>query len=698
MKHELADGWQKDLVGYCDPLSVAPGQKIAFMLSGYAAAVGHKPTAQIVRLSSGDDRPHGTGMIESPVATLAADPLKHQPLRLGSYGLVNNFQATNADEIGLKFLPTLLSEQQQTLMRWGAFSIALNQSGICCRGSEGELWLSVNLLERRWYELKLTLGDEVVLSLVQIPLGVAEARQTKTATTDRLGGFAVADLYFACHAPSEGHFNGCLENPYLLAGGIPCAQWDFSQQVSSQKIVDVSGHEHDGVLLQTPTRAVKSSAWDGSTQNFRQKPEHYAAIHFHEDDLTDAGWEVSLAWSIPQDLDSGIYALKVTLDGSEDYTPFFVRAKPGKRKPLALLIPTASYLAYANQRLGFTEGPFGKPRLRDANSAFLSAHEDVGFSMYEYHRDGSGVHFSSRLRPIINMKPKNPTWAFGADTHITAWLDATDQAFDVLTDEDLHRHGSDALSGYRAVITGTHPEYYSTQMRDGLEGWLGRGGRLMYMGGNGFYWRVAFQPDNPAIMEVRRAEDGTRAWIAEPGEYYHQFNGEYGGLWRRLGKPPNQLVGIGFAAQGFDGGTYYRRKPGALDARVEFIMAGVSDSEAVGNYGNQGGGAAGEEIDRWDPDLGSPKHAVVIASSENHRPGMLRVKEEYHMMQDRHADPKVRADMVFFELPGGGAVFSTGSISFAGSLAHHGYDNDIARITSNVVQRFLDPEPFTMPT
>ena len=29
----------------------------------------------------------------------------------------------------------------------------------------------------------------------------------------------------------------------------------------------------------------------------------------------------------------------------------------------------------------------------------------------------------------------------------------------------------------------------------------------------------------------------------------------------RLGRPPNQLVGVGFAAQGFDGGTYYRVKP-----------------------------------------------------------------------------------------------------------------------------------------
>ena len=53
--------------------------------------------------------------------------------------------------------------------------------------------------------------------------------------------------------------------------------------------------------------------------------------------------------------------------------------------------------------------------------------------------------------------------------------------------------------------------------------------------------------------------------------------------------------------------------------------------------------------------------------------------------------------MVFFETPVGGAVFSTGSISFAGSLAVNGFDNDIARITNNVLDRFIDPEPFHYP-
>ena len=77
---------------------------------------------------------------------------------------------------------------------------------------------------------------------------------------------------------------------------------------------------------------------------------------------------------------------------------------------------------------------------------------------------------------------------------------------------------------------------------------------------------------------------------------------------------------------------------------------------------------------------------------------MLRTIEEFHDMQPPDpADPNVRADMVFFETPAGGAVFSTGSISFAGALATNDYDNHIARIAGNVLARFALPAPFEYP-
>ncbi len=221
----------------------------------------------------------------------------------------------------------------------------------------------------------------------------------------------------------------------------------------------------------------------------------------------------------------------------------------------------------------------------------------------------------------------------------------------------------------------------------------------MYLGGNGFYWRIAYRPDNPGIIEVRRAEDGTRAWNAAPGEYHMGFSGEYGGLWSRQARPPNAIAGIGFVAQGFDVSSHYRRRPEAVDPRAAFIFAGVDD-EILGAFGHIGGGAAGDELDAFDRRQGSPAHALVVASSEGH-------SNAYHLANDTvlvpnaatsalHS-PAVRADMVFFECPNGGAVFSTGSIAYAGALGHNGYDNNIARLTGNVLARFVDPAPFPMP-
>ena len=61
-------------------------------------------------------------------------------------------------------------------------------------------------------------------------------------------------------------------------------------------------------------------------------------------------------------------------------------------------------------------------------------------------------------------------------------------------------------------------------------------------------------------------------------------------------------------------------------------------------------------------------------------------------------DDGVRAEMVFFETPSGGAVFSVGSIQWAASLPHNSGDNNVARISSNVLRRFVDARQFEMPS
>ena len=439
------------------------------------------------------------------------------------------------------------------------------------------------------------------------------------------------------------HYNGKIERPVVanrpLSGdemwalkdgavtGHLCdslvAVWDFSRDMAGDRIVDLSPNGLHGRAVNLPARAMKGHNWSGEFQSWQSAPQEYGAIHFHEDDLYDAGWETDFELTVPADLGSGVYAARLADGEEEEHIPFFVRPPAGtSTSDIVLLIPTASYMAYANEHSIFdssVEMLTGVVPAANPEDLFLNEHREYGLSLYDLHADGSGVCYSSRVRPLLTMRPGytmpsvgpggSGLWQFSADLHITNWLEAGEHRYDVITDEDLHREGPAILEPYRVVMTGSHPEYYSTPMWDAMQAYLTRGGRLMYLGANGFYWRIAFNDDQPGAIELRRAEDGVRAWEAEPGEYYHSFTGEYGGLWRRLGRPPQMLVGVGFSGQGFDVSSYFRRNPDSYDPRVAFVFEGVEE-EIIGDFGVLGNGAAGFEVDRYDPALGSPPNAL----------------------------------------------------------------------------------------
>jgi len=320
------------------------------------------------------------------------------------------------------------------------------------------------------------------------------------------------------------------------------------------------------------------------------------------------------------------------------------------------------------------------------------------------------VCYSSRLRPIVNsMRPKvndellglgrgstiGFPHALNADLHLVDWLDALDFEYDVATDEDLHGEGVDLLKQYKVVLTGTHPEYWTAQMLDSFNAYLEQGGRAMYLGGNGFYWVTSYDPERPHAIEVRRW-GGTQAWTAQPGELYHSTTGELGGLWRERGRAPQKYVGVGFVSQGFDVSLPYRREPGSFDPRGSWIFEGIGEDEPIGGFGLVMGGAAGFEVDTTDYVLGTPPHTLILASATGFSDSYQHVIEEVPMSNSKQGgsiNPRVRSEMILFETPNGGAVFSVGSISYCGSLAHDNHANNVSRLTANVLRRFASDEP-----
>lgn len=543
-----------------------------------------------------------------------------------------------------------------------------------------------------------------------------------------------------------GHYNGKLDSPRLCSkaltrleietmkvGAAPelderrgpgptaelsaclVASWDFSEGIFTRGAVDKGPYRLNGDVINLPTRAMTGYNWRGVETNWTHAPHEYGAIHFHDDDLDDARWDVDFTFKVPADLRSAVYAVKLTSEeGDEDYVPFFVRTPLGApTAKIAVIMSTTSYMAYANEHLAANAGGaellvYRIPIMQSQNM-FLAEHREYGGSTYDTHTDGSGLSLSSRLRPVLSFRPQydhflsQAPWQFPADLHLIDWLTEMGYEFDVITDEDIVFDGLERLEGYNVLLTGSHPEHHDGRYLDAIHAYKERGGRFMYMGADGFYWVHTYHPayGRGEVTELRRAESGIRTWRADPGEYHHQSNGELGGMWRYRGRYLHTVGGTGMSSEGFDIGTYYSRTPESNDPRVSWAFEGIDYEERIGDFGLVSGGAAGLECDIVDTTLGSPPHTLLVATSAGrHTEGYLLVMEDYGFSQagiDGTQHPRVRSDIAFHELPNGGAAFAFSSIAFCGSLSHNGYDNNVSKLTKNVLDRFSQDGPLPAP-
>ena len=745
-----------EITGYADRFSVHAGERIRFMVSSQVP----RYRAHVVRLIHGDTNPAGPGFKSEAVAsTLEGEHEgRHQILRPGSYIHIPRRLALGADgsfSVHLWMQPTTPEKPRQVLLSTGGWCLVLVDGRLTLEhGGQPTVALEQAVKRHVWYRVCVTCdgaAGQVSLRLLPLATTAAELGEAQSAPVGGMRAEPIADdvLIGAEWLRERGvvqpgiaanFYNGKIENPSVFErvldqyefdaladsaepSAIPglVAAWDFSRQIDTRTVEDISTNAAHGRTVQMPTRAVTGHAWDGRETAWRHVPRQYAAIHFHEDDLDDAGWEVSLEWTVPATQASGVYAVHVETATAEDYIPFYVRPAVGEARARVLfLAPTFSYLAYANEQMFCT--PEGKEVLRRMNDGVLG-HLVADYpvqaqdkyivdnqlrSLYDTHVDGSGVCYSSRLRPIVNMRPKYVMPAlnlgdgsphqFNADLHLVDWLHHEGFAYDVATDEDLHREGAALLGRYQVVLTGTHHEYWSGAMLDAMESYLDAGGRLMYLAGNGFYWVTELDEEEGHTVEIRRAGPATRTWDARPGEGHLSTTGEPGGLWRNRGRAPQRLVGVGFTAQGTGPGRPYEQVAAARTGRAAFVFDGIAPDALIGDGPSlvNAYGGAGFELDRVDHALGSPYATIVLATASGFSDAYQHVSEEVLVADSRQggtANPLVKADMVLVPYPNGGAVFSPASISWCGSLSGDGYENTVAQVTRNVLGRFLRPEP-----
>ena len=727
------------LVGYSDHFSVKPGRTMRFMVSSCSSTYH----AGLVRLRHTDTNRIGPGFkTDSIESSLAGQyPGREQSIYTGSYVQVpadHSLALSDGFTLQAWIYPTTPSKGIQGLLT--RFSDAYGYGLYVDENSSIALWLGdgikihkisteVPLLSRHWYFVTASYDGVSGKAIVHHRLASKWSIPGKEASAS-----CVVPLRLVCSESSpllmassghevgptgrpECHFNGKIDNPKIFAKPLPpdqgvepaalVANWDLSFDVATSKIHDVGPCQLHGQAINLPSRAVTGHNWTGEVSDFKASPSQYGAIYFHDDDLEDAGWDVAFEWAVPQDCKSGIYAVHLTAGDDEDYVPFVVTpARPGAR--IAFLAPTLSYLVYANQRfIDPIRASLDLQASDDVTPQDAYMREQGLLSCYDVHSDGSGVCYSSRWRPILNFRPgyvmpSRSLAAFSprhlnADLHLLDWLDSKQFDYDVISDDDLHREGLSALEHYQVILTGSHPEYWTEPMLHGMETYQSSGGRLMYLGGNGFYWVTTLDAKDAHIAEVRRW-GGTRVWEAAPGEYYHSTTGELGGLWRNRGRTPQKMVGVGFTSQGSGCNRPYRRLEASFDPRVDFIFDGIEADEAIGDFPALvlEHGAAGFEIDRADIALGTPQHALLLATAEGFSDRYQLAIEDQLVSSPNTGGSQnslVRSDMVYFEGPRGGAVFSVSSISWCSCLSHNNRVNNVSRITENVLRRFASDNP-----
>jgi len=244
---------------------------------------------------------------------------------------------------------------------------------------------------------------------------------------------------------------------------------------------------------------------------------------------------------------------------------------------------------------------------------------------------------------------------------LLGWLEREGYDYDLYAEAQLH-DGTLALDAYRVLMLPVHPEYWTREMYLRVKEWVfQRGGRLMYLGGNGLN------------CEVILDSNGTMRCLT----HLNSINGEMGG--QSLDNPEIQyesrmhrtleseasLLGVVCTSEGIMTAAPYRVME---ESHWIFDHTGLRNGDLFGEktlHERIPGGASGHETDKRS--ASSPANTVLLAKGLNPDDG--------------------GAEIVYHQPGKAGAVFSVGSITWVPALL---VDRNVSRITRNVLDRFID--------
>ncbi len=385
---------------------------------------------------------------------------------------------------------------------------------------------------------------------------------------------------------------------------------------------------------------------------------------------TGVGWN-TVGYGSPSHLQlvaaparSGLYYFHARTAAGLDFTFPWVVAPATPTAPVAVLASNITWNAYNNfggrsnyinaDELPATPIVNGRQELK---RYIDPKHHTWGCDRYaplSFDRPEPMNHIDPAERITDPIEGRNGCHQAQAEWRLLGWLEREGFAYDYYSETQLH-HGVLDLSKYRVLVISTHPEYWTRRMYQRVKSWVfEEGGRLMYLGGNGLNCEVEMLPND--------------AMVCHNGKLTSLWPDGIGGESRFATRVESEanLLGVVFTPAGIMTAAPYKVVDGN---HWVFQGTGLRTGDVFGTeclHRRCPGGASGHETDKVS--ASSPKGVHLLAQGLNADGG--------------------GADMVVFDTPGGGKVFSVGSITYPSSLP---VDDGVSKVTANVLRRFLLP-------
>ncbi len=260
--------------------------------------------------------------------------------------------------------------------------------------------------------------------------------------------------------------------------------------------------------------------------------------------VTGCGWPASLDIAVDANWPSGAYIIRCRAEdarrGSDMHEHIFIVRPPenaSRQGRILLVAATATWTAYndwggSNHYQGYC-GPKG-----DRFSPVLSIERPLAKGFVSLPADAPRAVLMDAPPRMSEPRYPHMEWAFANgyskkymssgwasfERHFAVWAEREGYALDIISQTDLH-YRPELLEGYPVIALIGHDEYWSWEMRDAVDSYVERGGRVARFAGN-FMWQIRLENEGRrqiCYKYIARAEDpfmttGPRHLVTESWE------------------------------------------------------------------------------------------------------------------------------------------------------------------------------------